>query len=154
MTRILLALDESPASRRAVEYAAGVLPHLPGCRVLLLALAADVPAGSEELDPRTPPPEVHGDEDHAAELQRLRAVLNIAADRLVKAGFSAENMRSEVRPLDLSPAEDIVAAATGAGCDTVIVGRRGISRLRALVEGSVSDSLVHKVERLTVWVVA
>jgi nucleotide-binding universal stress UspA family protein len=154
VTRILLALDESPASRRAVEYAAGILPHLPGCEVLLLALAVDVPAGSEELDPRTPPPEVHGDEDHAAELQRLRAVLNAAGDRLAKAGLAEDRMRSEVRPLDLSPAEDIVAAATGAGCDTVIVGRRGVSRLRALVEGSVSDSLVHKVERLTVWVVA
>lgn len=154
MSRILMAIDDSPPAQRAVDYAAGILPHLPDCEVLLLALAPGVPAGSAEFEPEAPAPEVHGDEDQHRNLERLRAAVDRAAERLEQAGLAAERVRGEVRPMHIGPVGDIVAAATQAGCDTVIVGRRGISRLRELFEGSVSSGLVHQIERLTVWVVA
>lgn len=153
MNKALIALDASPHSQRAVEYAAAVLPHLPHCEVLLLALSPAVPPGSEELNPASPAPEVHGDEDHRRELEALRAALDQAADLLLNRGLPAGCLQPLLKPMRLSLAEDVVEEAAAAGCDTIIVGRRGLSRMRELLLGSVSSDVVHKAAGLTVWVV-
>jgi len=151
--KALIALDPSPHSRRAVEYAADILCRLPGSEVHLLALSSTIPPGSEELDPAAPVPELHGAEDHQRELQELRDALAEAAARLRDAGLPAGRVVESVQPLRISFAQDIVDAAEAAGCDTIVVGRRGLSTLQELFQGSVSAGVVHKATGLTVWVV-
>jgi nucleotide-binding universal stress UspA family protein len=136
-----------------VEYAASVLPHIPECEVLLLALSSVIPEESEGLDPSTPPPEVHGDEDHSRETEKLRAALDQAADLLRHRGLQAERLQMLLKPMRISLAQAVVEEATTAGCDTIIVGRRGLSRVRGLLQGSVSGNVVQKATGLTVWVV-
>lgn len=151
--KALIALDNSLDSRRAVEYAAGILPRLPGSEVYLLSLTSRIPAGSRELDATAPPPEVHGDEDHQQEVQRLREALGAAADLLVRNGLAAERVRQSIQPVRISLGQDIVDEARGAGYDTIVMGRRGLSLAKKLLLGSVSSEVVHKAAGLTVWVV-
>jgi nucleotide-binding universal stress UspA family protein len=153
LKKALIALDGSVHSERAVAYAAAILPYLPGCEVILLALTGSVPEGSLALDPAAPAPEVHGDQDHQPELTRLRTALAAAADQLQNRGFPADRLEARLRSIRTTVAEDILAEATTASCDTVVVGRRGLSRLGELIAGSVSSGLVHQAADLTVWVV-
>jgi len=151
--KALIALDATPHSQRAVEYAAAVLPHVPQCEVVLLALSPVVPEGSAAFDPESGAPEVHGDVDHGPELNALRSALAAAAERLCGQGLPPWRLRQLLQPMRLSLAQDVVNAAAAEGCDTIVVGRRGLSRMRELLLGSVSDEVVHKASGLTVWVV-
>ncbi len=153
MKKALIAVDGSPNSRHAVEYAASILSRLAGCEAHLLALAPTLAEESDELDPAAAEPELHGDEDHRGEIDRLRAALDDAVDLLGKAGVSAERIQSQIRAMHISKAQDIVDEAKAQGCDTIILGRRGLSRFRALLLGSVSAEVLHKASGLTVWVV-
>jgi nucleotide-binding universal stress UspA family protein len=151
--KALIALDNSPDSRRAVEYAAGILPQLPESEVYLFSLTARIPAGSRELDVASPPPEVHGDEDHQQEIQQLRGALGAAADLLIGNGMAAERIRQSIQPVCISLGQDIVDEARSHGYDTIVVGRRGLSLAKKLLLGSVSSEVVHKAAGLAVWVV-
>ncbi len=153
MEKALIALDGSIHSQRALEYAAGIIPHLPRCRVVLLALTGNVPEGSLALDPDAPAPEVHGDQDHQQELERLRTALKGAATLLEERGFPAERLRTVLLPQRTTTAEDILTHAAGEGCDTIVVGRRGLSHFKELLTGSVSSGLVHQASGIAVWVV-
>lgn len=151
--KALIALDNSPDSWRAVEYSAGILPRLPDSEVHLLSLTPGIPPGSRQFDPASPPPEVHGDEDHRQELQKLRGALDAAADLLIRNGMAAGQIRQSIQPVCISLGQDIVDEAAKRGCDTIVVGRRGLSLARKLLLGSVSSEVVHKASGLTVWVV-
>jgi len=153
MEKALIALDGSIHSQRALEYAAAILPHLPHCEVVLLALTGNVPEGSQALDPEAPAPEVHGDQDHQRELERLRTALKDATAFLEHRGFPTERMRTLLLPQRTTTAEDLLAQASGQGCDTIVVGRRGLSRFKELLAGSVSSELVHQASGLAVWVI-
>jgi len=151
--KALIALDNSPDSRRAVEYAAEIFSRLPDSEVHLLSLTSRIPAGSRELDTTFPPPEVHGDEDHQLEIQHLRETQRAAADLLVRQGLAAGRIRQSILPVRISLGQDIVAEARDRGCDTIVIGRRGLSLAKKLLLGSVSSEVIHKATGLTVWVV-
>jgi len=151
--KILIALDNSPDSWRAVEYSAGILPCLPDSEVHLLSLTPAIPPGSRQFDQSSPPPEVHGDEDYQQELQKLRGALQAAADLLVRNGMPAVRILQSIQPVHISLGQDIVDVAEKRGCDTIVVGRRGLSLVRKLLLGSVSSEVVQKAAGLTVWVV-
>jgi nucleotide-binding universal stress UspA family protein len=151
--KALIALDNSPDSWRAVEYSASIFPRLPDSEVHLLSLTPGIPPGSRQFDPASPPPEVHGDEDHQQEFQKLRGTLQAAADLLIQNGMAAGRIRQSILPVSISLGQDIVDEAGKRGCDTIVVGRRGLSLTRKLLLGSVSSEVVHKAAGLTVWVV-
>ncbi|BCR06980.1 hypothetical protein DESUT3_40490 [Desulfuromonas versatilis] len=153
MKKALIAVDGSPNAQRAVEYAAQILPRLEECEAYLLALAPSIAEQSDELDPAVAEPELHGDEDHRGEFERLSTALEASAGLLVSAGVRPERISSKVLGLRISKAQDIVDEARAQGCDTIILGRRGQSRLRALLLGSVSAEVVTKAAGLSVWVV-
>lgn len=151
--KVLIALDNSPDSWRAVAYSAGIFPRLPDSEVLLLSLTPGIPSGSRQFDPASPPPEVHGDEDHQQELKKLRGALEAAAELLIGNGMAAGRIRQSIQPVHISLGQDIVDEAEKQGCDTIVVGRRGLSLAKKLLLGSVSSEVVQKAAGLTVWVV-
>jgi nucleotide-binding universal stress UspA family protein len=151
--KALIALDNSPDSWRAVAYAAGIFPRLADSEVHLLSLTAGIPSGSRQFDLESPPPEVHGDEDHRQELQKLREALAAAAELLIGNGMAAERIRQSIQPVRISLGQDIVDEAREKGCDTIVVGRRGLSLAKKLLMGNVSSEVVQKATGMTVWVV-
>ncbi|WP_305042179.1 universal stress protein [Geoalkalibacter sp.] len=152
MPNILLALDCSPHSRRAAEYVAQLAPHLPDCRLSLLVVCTGIPYSAQAAAEETAP-EVHGDEDHQQERQEIDAFLGEIEDLLIRAGFPAARLERRVKPLGRGVVQDILDEAAAAQCDTLVVGRRGVSKMRALLLGSVSAELVRQAGGRTVWVV-
>lgn len=156
MRKVLLALDCTPYSKRAAEYLATVASHVPHCQVELFSVMTGIPYDSRELQKlvgASPvPPEVHGDQDHQQELIQIRAFFEEIAELLRASGLPAERLQTVAKPIRRGVAQDIIDEALEMGCDTIVVGRRGLSLVREMLQGSVSSELIHKAQ-LAVWVI-
>jgi len=154
--KILLALDCSPHSRRAAEYLADVVGRLPGCEVVLLSVVSRWPLSVDELDSDVPLPtggEVHGDEDTQKELTLAQEFLTEIEQLLVLKGFDETQLQRRLVPQERGVAQDVIATAENTGCDTIVVGRRNLSKVESIFLGSVSAALVKQAVGRTVWVV-
>lgn len=156
MKKILLALDPSPHSRRAAEYLAAVVGHLPECQVLLLVVIGRWPATVTEPVSDVPlpaPEEVHGYEDPQKELVQAQAFLSEVLRLLVQKGIDEARLQRLIIPQSRGIAQDVVAVAENEGCDTIVVGRRNFSKLESFFLRSISADMVKHAVNHTVWVV-
>ena len=154
MPYLLLAIDDSAATRRMVDYAAGLVPQLSDCKVRLVAVIPNLPSDSQQLAAllgRCEEPELHGDEDQYQELVTAQALLRGFNGQLVAAGLPAVAISTKILPECLGVAQDLHDEALAKGCDTIVVGRRSATLSHLL--GSVSAKLVKEAHHLNVWVV-
>ena len=154
MRKVLFAVDCSPPSKSAAEYLATVAPHLPGCEVTLFSVMTGIPYDSRELKKLSGivPLEVHGGEDHQQEVQQVENFFQKITKLLVDNGFPAAQLQTSTKPLRRGVALDIIDEALEQGCDTIVVGRRGLSLVQEMLQGSVSHDLMHKAP-LALWVI-
>ncbi|MDO9079536.1 MAG: universal stress protein [Desulfuromonadales bacterium] len=153
MRKVLFAVDCSPASKSAAEYLATVAPHLPGCEVTLFSVMTGIPYDSRELEKLSGVPiEVHGGEDHQQEVQQVQNFFQEITTLLVDNGFPAAQLQTSAKPLRRGVALDIIDEALEQECDTIVVGRRGLTLVQEMLQGSVSHDLMHKAP-LALWVI-
>lgn len=125
MDKVLVAVDGSPASDKALQFALGLVQDQPGKELLIVNVAEDLcPLALSELDV-----------DTIRELSRkeAEATLTMALTRAQAAGVSARGI-SEAG----SPAEVIDAIAQREGITQIVVGSHGRHGARKLALGSVS----------------
>ena len=145
--KILIAVNTSKNSRRAVSYVSKILRGFSGFRVVFLHV----------IDP----PE----EDYfscRAEQEKWMAQHGIEIDRLleeyrqifIREGFDpkALSLRKTLR-FRPSVAECILEEQHRLGCGTVVVGRQALSRSEEFLFGSISSKIVSHAKNCTVWVV-
>jgi nucleotide-binding universal stress UspA family protein len=136
-SRILLAIDESPASERAVEHAAGLAKGLSATlRILHVVdmgwltlgpeLAVDVETGAETR-------RAAGDKLLASALERVRAAGVEAEVKLGETGAPMEWLATEIDDEAKRWPADLVVMGTH--------GRRGVERL---VLGSVAEGVARR----------
>lgn len=144
---ILIAVDDSENSRRAVEYVAQMLGGVPGFHATLLHV---IPEPEEDFFPT--------ESDRRQWLQeyerKMRRILDEDRQRLINAGFApdAVDVRSPQRYCP-SMAECILAERVSTRYDTIVVGRQGHSRSEEFLFGSISSKIVTHARDCTVWVV-
>lgn len=155
MKKLMLALDRSPHSRRAAQYAAEIVPHLPGAVVVLFSVLRGVPYGGAESNIGAPAaaPEVHGNPDHSQEVLEIHAFLDEVASHLRRQGVPSERLQVVIKPLRRGIAHDVLDEAAKLACDTIVIGRRGLSRVGELIQGSTSREIVQKASGQAVWVI-
>lgn len=129
---ILIGLDGSPGSLRALDFGLS-MAKAQQCPVMLMCVihysAVSFPV-VEDL--------ATYEALRAREVERIKKdVLGPALERCEKAGLKADSRIEFGLPNELlsETAEEIKAQA-------IVIGRRGLSRIRALVFGSVASSLV------------
>lgn len=162
---ILIAVDASEASDRAVTYVGEMIGKRQGYRVRLLHL----------LPPLSPPLlEVGGSENPAIEQRAeksfhdpqatwlseaenlARPTLERARARLRQAKVPAQAIETEfVVSINNGQAilTDILEAANTSQCGTIVVGRESSYGLQAIVASHVGDELIAKGHAPTIWVV-
>jgi nucleotide-binding universal stress UspA family protein len=96
---------------------------------------------------------VHGDEDLQAELARAQAFQQEISRLLSASGIEQERQRVFLLPQERGVARDILELADREECDTIVVGRRNLSRVQSLLLGSVSAAIVQNASGRSVWVV-
>jgi nucleotide-binding universal stress UspA family protein len=160
--RILVAVDESEASRRAVRYVADVLGGKPGVHVGLVHL--ELPptmlewGGSEDPDIEDKVSaeratayqelEAAAIESGQSLLQRMQAIL-----RPREIDVTALLVRFE-EPLDRKHiAHDLLNIAKERDYGTVVVGSQSFSGLKRLFQHHVGEELVRTGKGVTIWVV-
>ena len=142
MTKLLIAFDDSPSARTAVERAGALLP---GAEATVVAVAEGLGALADSASLGTAA--VPADVARTA-VGRLREAAVAEARELAARG--AELARAAgLRATALAPEaprsvrEALLDAARDAGADAVVCGTRGHGRAARAILGSVSSGLVH-----------
>jgi nucleotide-binding universal stress UspA family protein len=144
---ILIAVDDSDNSRRAVSYVGQLVGGMGGFKVAILHV---VPEAEEDYFSTA-------DEKEkwlAQYTKKAEAMLEDYRQILIRAGFDADDVsvRSTLRYCP-SMAECILAERNETEYHTLVVGRQGISRSEEFLFGSVSSKIVNHAKNCTVWVV-
>lgn len=132
MQRILIAVDGSESSKRALEHGLA-LAGGHGARILLLHCRRPVPPSLGA--PNDAEFLAHAQAEAESVLGPLRAraaQVGVPFDHMIVAGPAAEA---------------IVDVAEAEACDLVVLGSRGLSQMQGLILGSVTHKVLHATDR-------
>jgi nucleotide-binding universal stress UspA family protein len=132
MGTTLVAIDGSEAAQRVLDHAVRQASARPGVRLHVLTVQPPVRVYGEI--------EVYAGEQRMREMaqQEARAVLETARERV--AGTAVE---MDFECVEGEPGDTIVRRATELGCDGIVMGTHGRSRLGTAIMGSVAQRVVH-----------
>ena len=156
--KYLVAMDGSDEAMRAVDYVGTMLAG-SDCAVTLFHVLRSFEFLSLGFEGAfVPSPEVlGGEEEIKAEFQRekeaIKTVCNEAQDRLEKAGLKGDQINTKIVTGAASRAKAIVEEAKNEGYGTIVVGRRGLSRVEEFFMGRVSSKVMQLAKEMAVWVV-
>jgi nucleotide-binding universal stress UspA family protein len=161
--RILVAVDDSIASERAIEYVGRVLGDVTGSSFVLFHVLpphhdSDATAGvAGTLGPLAPDGgDLPAKDDlyHYAE-KMARPVLERMTRILTASGVDGSRIDDLwfVAGRGDSIDHDILEQADENGCATIVVGRHALPWYREMFHAHVGDKLVKHAEGHTVWVV-
>jgi len=145
---ILIAVDTSENSRRAVAYVGRMLG---GIREFHVSLLHVIPDPEEDYFP--------SEAERQAWLESYRSktdeVLQEYRSILLAAGFPAAAVDLHTpRRYCPSMAECILSERENRDYSTIVIGRQGLSRKEEFLFGSISNKIVSHARECTVWVVA
>jgi len=145
--RILIAVDESDHSFRAVEYVGNLLGQHGSVGITLLSILAVPPEDLFESQGAVQ----DWMSDHRA---RAEKHLDRCETRLRESGFAGDQVHRKLvtRPCP-SIADCILEEQKALGCDTVVITRRGISKKEEFMFGSTSNRILHRATSCAVWVI-
>lgn len=159
--RILVAVDDSENSQRAVRYVGSLLRRTPDVNVTLFHVLKPMPRGLLEHGGSENPAteEQLGTqlrEDQQAWMRREResecVVLKNACETLTRSGFDIGRVA-----LKFGHEEDVARNILEEGrigqYETIVVGRHGTSRIKRLFGGGVTDQVLSDAKGFSIWVV-
>ena len=162
--RILIAIDASEASDRAVAYVAQMMHGQQDLRVLLFHVSEPMPPELLEFGGRENPVAERQTEAalHNAQTawlaqvrQAAQPVFARAQQRLCQAAVPEWAVETQIAAPVSGEALDttILEAARQARCGTVVVGRTAFSWLQELLHSHLADILLQQAKGCTLWVV-
>lgn len=156
--KILVALDGSEGAWRAVEYVARTFGQTPGVEVTLFHILSGLPPAFWDDGHVLQEKEREARERLVANWQadqekNWQGLVSKAQDRLVAAGLPAAAVTARFKPKDYDVAEDLINEAESGGFSTIVMGRRGLGKAKALLLGSVTSKVVHNAKGCAVTIV-
>jgi nucleotide-binding universal stress UspA family protein len=144
---VLLAVDDSENSERAVSYVGRMLGGHGGFKIVLLHV---IPEPEADYFPNKSEQE-RWLTDYR---QKITTVLENYRKSLLDCGLHADDIDVQIKLKSCpSLAECILAERAILGYDTIVVGRQGLSRSEEFLFGSVSSKIVTHARQCSVWVV-
>lgn len=134
MTNVLVPVDGSASATRAVQWVARVLATQTGGQVQLLHVQPPIDAWEVRS---------HLGADNIARwhASASQAVLEPAAAILREAGIAVAT-----HPATGDVAHEVAAHVTRLGCDSVVMGTRGLGTVQSLLLGSTAMKVIHVVD--------
>jgi len=101
------------------------------------------------------PGEICGRESAHVEAEKKKGdeIILGARRSLLDGGFPQERLQTKLKLDSADPVQDILSEASAQKIETIVVGRRGLSRVKSNLLGSVSSAVVMHSNHHTVWVV-
>ena len=164
ITKLLVVVDNSLASMRAVAYVAQILGGRRGFRVCLAHTLPSPPARMMEFGSAEGPQKEKWLEARlrasrhlweSAARRKASGSLELAYADLRRAGFASGEIEVHFcYPSDRKNApKEILTLARERVCHTIVVGRRSLSWLREFLQTNPADELVRLGNGFTTWVV-
>lgn len=145
--KILIAVDETDTSKRAVQYVCNIAPAIADARICLLHVYPE------------PPPDFYsqgGTLDSYQRSRREKAEKAIEEDTalLVAAGIDGSAVTSRICMAENKTISQVVLEVQAEGdFGTVVTGKRGVSKAEEFLFGSISNALARHSKGFTSWIV-
>ncbi len=160
VNNVLIAVDGSRNSLRAVQYAGRVFAPNPEARLLLFQILPAISRMNldkeeiKNIDARkVERPDLAGLYWRLEDEEEMHQFFAEAKDLLVQAGLKPKQIKSKFSVKKGEIADAILEEAELGNYDTLILGRRGLSRVREFFLGSVSTKVVREARGCAVCVV-
>jgi nucleotide-binding universal stress UspA family protein len=157
--KFLVAVDGSEGAMLAVDYVANMVGSIHHFEITLF----HVVRGFDIFHPivgKTPgaAPDKVLKEKYDKELEQagreIEPVFEEATKRLLKAGVAPASVREKIVKGASTRSSAIADEAEQGGYDTIVVGRRGLSKVQEFFMGRVSSKVIQIAKNKTVWVVS
>ncbi len=153
--KILVAVDESKNSMKAVNYVAQGMEKTGS--VTLFSVLPDVTAACGLDSPTLTPLFKQSQKTFCAiedtKKDSVKVFMEKAKRALVKGGFPPKSITIKIRKKKVGISRDILKEAEQGKYTTLVIGRRGLSGIKQFVLGSVSNKIVQLAKRASVIVV-
>jgi nucleotide-binding universal stress UspA family protein len=155
--KILIGMDSSANAMHAVDHVASVIDGQNTKVMLFHAIRsfdfltrmepmAFVQNGDKEWVARA-------EEEIGESMKAITRAFDSAKERLTKAGLSPDNIDSKIVKGVSSRAGSIIAEAENGGYGTIVIGRRGLSKVQKFFMGRVSNKVLQLSGTMCVWIV-
>jgi nucleotide-binding universal stress UspA family protein len=154
--KILVAVDTSEEAMRTVAYL-GTMVDGTDLKVTLFHVIRQFDLGSQRYNASLSLHEEWEGEVRKEFLEAERsteAVFHKAVGHLEKAGVEGDRISTKIVTGVASRAKAIVEEAKNGGYGTIVVGRRGLSRVEEFFMGRVSKKVIQLAQEMAVWVVS
>jgi len=160
MERVLIAMDDRPGSLKAVQYVTRILKGADHVDFILFhvlppaspnLLSKDVIRRIEGIHETHP--HVSGYFWNPEDEDKMRRTFATARDILREGGVAESRIHEDFGVEGQEIAYIIMERAKALRCSTVVLGRRGLSRVKEFFLGSVSKSVIGLARGTTVWIV-
>ena len=144
---ILVAVDETATSLRALSYVAGIVGRAEGFSIGLLHIYPEPSAAQlhDGLDLKS---------YQAKKEETAKQILARASGVLTDCGFAGSRITTMCRMASGETiSKTILQVQAEGGYGTVVVGKRGVSKAEEFLFGSISNTVVRNSRDFTVWVV-
>jgi len=145
--KILIAVNDSDDALRAVQYVGQVAKSTEELFIHLLCVYPD------------PPPDFYdkgGTRDAYNEVMKHQAgeALGIAISRLEKFGVKKENITTRIQLANGKTISQVILDTLDeCQCNTLVVGKRGISRNEEFLFGSISNTVARSTGGFATWII-
>ncbi len=143
--KILVALDGSEGSKRAVEFVAKMLGN-SHCRIILGSVFRGFNVYEEKEKKISENFFTEAFEEVEIAIEDVRKILE-------NAGIQRKNLAVKIIKGAESRAGALVEAAREENCDTLVFGRKGTSEVGDFDIGRVPWKVIHGAREMTVWLV-
>lgn len=145
--KILVAVDATPTSEKAVKYIGDIAGKLKDVNVCLLHIYPEPPPGYYASGKSLP-------EYQKAKESEAAVVFANALAILQKYGIKESAISRECRMADHATiSQTIINVQEDGQYGTIVVGKRGVSKAEEFLFGSISNALVHHSKDVAVWVI-
>lgn len=157
--KVLVALDSSEGAWRAVEYVARTFGHTPDMEVTLLNILAGLPPAFWDDGHVLQEKERESRQRLVASWQKEQEkqweeLVRKAMRVLVEAGIPEGAVAHKFKPKYFDVADDLLDEATNGRFQTIVMGRRGLGKAKALLLGSVTMKVVQNAKGCAVTIVS
>jgi nucleotide-binding universal stress UspA family protein len=157
--KFLVSMDTSEGAMLAANYLANMLGRSPHCQVTLFHVERGLDIFHQR---RGKIPVQTADKAWKERLEKeweqaecgIESVFAEATDCLLKTGMTPARVCQKIVKGPSNPSSVIVDEAELGGYDTVVVGRRGLSKVQEFFMGRVSNKVIHLAKDKAVWVIS
>lgn len=147
--KVMLAFDGSESAQRAVDCLCQMMKK----EASIVKICYVIRTISDIYKATTHDMQVVEDEMFKQTRSIMEPMIEEAVERLVSADFKRENISHEIKQNEYSRAMAVVEDAEKNGFGTIVVGRRGLSRVEEFFIGRVSKKILQLAANSTVWIV-